>query len=193
MRTDLNNVKQRSFLQKFSFVGLIFLGIGIPFLIIGIVIQFIPINPETMTVYRNGVRQIATEETVRVFRLIFLGVFGGLGLIFSVIGGILAFHPIRKRRRLEHLKREGALLVADAIGLEATHIRVNHRRLSYLRCSYETPIGETYIFKSDLLRADPIPHLDDGKVNVYYERDNMKEYFVDVDGSIGLGSRFFEL
>jgi len=193
MRDGLSNVKQRSFLQRFSFIGWIFLGIGIPFLIVGIVMQLVPISPENMTVYRNGIRQPATEETVRIFRLIFLGVFGGLGLIFSTIGGAFALRPMSKRRRSERLKREGALLVAEAVGLEASQIRVNLRPLSYLRCAYESPTGETYIFKSDLLRADPTPHLDEGKVNVYYDRENMRKYFVDVDGSVELGSRVFEL
>jgi len=193
MRTGLNNVTQRSFLQRFSIIGLIFLAIGIPFLIVGIVIQFIPMNPENMTIYRNGIRQPATEETVRTFRLIFLGVFGGLGLIFSTIGGIFALRPMMRRRRSERLKQEGALLVAEAIGLESLPIRATHRALSYLQCAHQTPTGETYLFRSDLLRTDPIPFLDEKKVNVYYDREDMRKYFVDVDGSVEMGSRVFEL
>ena len=189
----MNNVKQRSFLHKFPLIGVIFLGVGIPFLITGIIMQLVPISHENMTFYRNGIRQPATEETVRTLRLIFLGVFGGLGLTFSTVGSVFVLRLVGKRRRSERLKREGAFLVAEAIGLETSQISVNYRPLSYLRCSYESPTGETYIFKSGLLRTDPTPHLDDGKVNVYYDRENMSKYFVDVDGSVGLGSRVFEL
>jgi len=164
--------------------------------------QVIPINPEAMTLYVNGVHQPATEATLRTFRLIFLASFGIIGLIFSLIGGLLIWRFRIKRRRSAHLKRDGARLEAVVIGLETAY---QHRRNasfgitnvrflpSYLRCAYETSNGETYIFKSDLLRADPTPFLRDDKIKVYYDRENMSKYFVDVDGSIELGSRVFEL
>lgn len=193
MQFDSNQIKQKSFLQSFSIIGLVFLLVGIPFLVVGIVMQVVPINPENMNVYVNGVRQPATEATVSNFRLIFLAVFGILGIIFSIVGAVFMLRPARKRRMMERLKRDGQLFIAESIGLEPSQIRVNRKFLSRLRCSHITFAGETYIFKSDLLRTDPTPHLDEGKVNVYCDRENMKKYFVDIDGSVGLGSRVFEL
>ena len=59
---------------------------GITFLAVGIDVYFMPLNYITI----NDVRQAATPENTRVFRLVFLFVFGGIGLISSIIGAVLA-------------------------------------------------------------------------------------------------------
>jgi hypothetical protein len=44
--------------------------------------------------------------------------------------------------------------------------------------------GTTYIFTSQPLRSNPLPFLKNKTVTVYYEFDQMKKYFVDIDGSV---------
>ena len=66
-------------------LGLFIMLFGALFLMIGIGIYFMPLNYITI----NDVRQVATPENTRIFRLIFLFVFGGVGLI-ALIGGMVA-------------------------------------------------------------------------------------------------------
>ena len=63
------------------------------FLGTGLTIYFMPLNYITI----NGVRQVATPENTRVFRLIFLSVFGGIGFIAFIVGVILA-------KKVDHTK-----------------------------------------------------------------------------------------
>jgi len=198
----MRGIKQRSFLQNNSIVSWVFLIIGGTFLPAGII--FTLIFRPGMMVTVNDVNRPATEADVLFFRLLFGGIFGGVGLIFLIVGIFLFLRRRKRRREMERLKREGSLVVADVISCEPTNIRIggnisdndHHNRgrpLYHLRCSYQGIGNETYIFKSDLLREDPTPYLDEGKVNVYCDREHMTPYFVDVDESIGLGSRVFEV
>jgi len=198
----MRGIKQRSFLQNNSIVSLVFLIIGVTFLP-PVIISTLIFRPGMMVTV-NDVHRPATEADVLFFRLLFGGIFGGLGLIFLIIGIFLFLRRRKRRREMERLKREGSLVVADVISCEPTSIRFGSntrynnyhtrgRPLYHLRCSYQGISDETYIFKSDLLREDPTPYLDEGKVNVYCDREHMTPYFVDVDESIGLGSRVFEV
>ena len=56
------------------------------FLAVGIGVYFMPLNYITI----NNVRQVATPENTRVFRLIFLSVFGGIGALAFIAGVVLA-------------------------------------------------------------------------------------------------------
>lgn len=197
MRSDMSRAKQRSFLQNNSIVSLVFLINGAIFLPIGIIASLMMRPGMMITV--NDVHRPATESDVLIARLLSGGISGGLGLIFLIIGIVLWMRRRKRRKEMERLKREGTLVIADAVSCEPSSIRIGNPRhhhgriLSYLRCSYQGIGGETYIFKSDLLRENPIPFLDEGKVNVYCDREHMTPYFVDVDESVGLGSRVFEI
>lgn len=191
---QLYNVgKQKSFHQSFGWFGAILFIMGIIFLGVAIVIQLIPMSPEDMRVYVNGVQQPATEDTVHMFRMIFLLVFGFIGLLLFIIGGIVIGRNAGQRRLAKQLKQEGAKLTAQAVECTPSMIRVNRRMTARLVCSHTALNGQTYIFKSGLLRQNPYPYLQQGKVYVYHDRNNMSRYFVDVDESIGLGSRVIEL
>lgn len=183
---------KKSFLQNVVWVGVLLLVMGVLFGSVGIGVQLIPMSPENMTSYRNGVLQPSTEDTVRTFRLIFLLTFGFVGLVLAISGGIILWRAATQRKLARYLKEEGASVSAEIVELSFSFIRVNHRMLSYLRCSCIGPQGKTYIFKSGLLRMDPTPYLQD-RVTVYYDRNDISRYFVDVDGSVGLGDTVIEL
>ena len=183
MKMNMRNQKKRSFVQNFTWVALIPLGLGLIFLTVAIVMQMVPLNPENMNVYINGIRQPGTAETVRTFRMIFLFVFGGLGLIPMIVGLVMLIRRGVKNKLHARLKQEGAMLWAEETELVNSSVRINHRRLQYLRCSYNDH-GRAYIFKSPLLRMDPTPFLGNGKVKVYYDRNDMRKHYVDIDGSI---------
>ena len=72
------NVKKIALIAIFAF--------SIIFLAVGIGVYFMPLSYITI----NDVRQVATPENTRVFRLVFLFVFGGIGFISSIVGAALA-------------------------------------------------------------------------------------------------------
>ena len=69
-----------------SLVLICIFAFSIIFLATGLVVYFMPLNYITI----NNVRQAATPEHTRVFRLVFLFVFGGIGLISSIVGAVVA-------------------------------------------------------------------------------------------------------
>ena len=185
--------KQKSFLVRFTWVAVMLLFMGLIFSSVALVLQLVPIAPENISVSVNGVRQPSTQESVDTFRFIFLMAFGIPGLALLISGGIAAACMSARKRRVKALKNEGACVTAMATELTPSAIRVNHRYLMRLNCAYTAPNGTTYIFKSRILRMNPFPYLNEGWVKVYYDRDNIKRYFVDVDSSVGLGTRLVEL
>ena len=189
-----NATRQRSFLWNFTWVGIMLLAMGVVFLGVAVLMQLVPINSETLSVYVDGVRRPSTEETVHTFRLVFLLSFGIVGLGLAIAGGLVAGYIGLRRRLARRLKEEGVCITAEAVEYALFAVNANHRNMaSCLRCAYTAPDGKTYIFRSGALRINPMPYLNQGQVNVYYDRDDMKRYFVDVDGSVGLGERIVEL
>ena len=189
--------KQKSFLRNNLSIAWVFLAVGVSFIpatLFGVLMM-----QPGMRAYVNGVPRIMTEQDVLMFRSIFGGVMGTVGIIMIIIGFVMFKRKSKRKKEIELLKREGMMVVADVTGCQIAETRftttVNGRRqIDYeLTCSYTDVMGQTYLFTSDKLRKDPTPFLENGKVNVYCDRTNMKPYFVDIDGSIGLGSRIIEL
>ncbi|MCL1801060.1 MAG: hypothetical protein FWG25_06840 [Promicromonosporaceae bacterium] len=169
-------------------MAIVFLAIGIPFMIVGFILQFVPINPDLVHLYIDGVRQPATLDTVRTLRVVFLWVFGVLGWAFTIAGAALAIRRLQQLREQARLRSEGLRLVTNIIDLEYTGARTHTPRgvslLCHLRTAYTDTSGKTFVFRSGLLKSDPTPYLPTGEVIVYCDQSNLANYFVDVDGSI---------
>jgi len=185
--------KQKSFLMSFSWVAVMLMGMGLLFLSLAVVMQLVPISFEDISTTANGVPQPTAANSVSAFRLAFLLAFGIPSLMLLSAGGIVGGCIAARKKRAKWLKTEGRCVSAQITECTPTNIRVNYRYLMRLKCAYTAPGGITYIFKSGTLRMDPMPYLTQGEVKVYYDRDNIKRYFVDVDGSVGVGSRVIEL
>jgi len=185
--------RQRSFLQNFAWVGIMLLAMGFVFLSVAVGSQYILTDPSSVNYYVNGIKQPDTMETLQSARLLFLLLFGGFGLGAMIPGFVICLRAWLRGKQIRRLKAEGEYLSARNVGLEPTAVRINRQPLMRLRCAYTDNKGTTYVFKSASLRCDPEPFLADGKVDVYYDRNDMSCYFVDVDGSIGLGERVVEL
>jgi len=181
--------KPKSFIQSFSWVGVMLIVMGAIFAGIAIIIQLMHISPEGVNVTINGVRQPATLETVRSFKLIFAVAFGTPGLLLLLSGGFIYGRNAANFRRMSWLKENGVRVFAEATGFTQSNVRVNNRRLMRLTCAHTDYLETTYVFKSGALRMDPTPYLPEGKIAVYYDRSNMHRYFVDVDGSAEIGRR----
>jgi len=189
--------KQRSFLQSFTWVGVMLLVMGGIFAAVGIITQFAPTAPESFTMVVNGVQAgvqaSAAAASLQMARLIYLLTFGLMGLTLMLTGAIIFGCGKMRRLREQRLKQEGDCLAARVVGQERTGARSNYQQIMRLRCAYTDEKGTTYIFKSRMLRSDPEPFLPNGMVNIYYDRNDMSRYFVDVDGSVGLGDKVVEL
>ncbi|WP_207696702.1 hypothetical protein DOK67_0001994 [Enterococcus sp. DIV0212c] len=182
-------MKNRESKQKFFYINVTLFGVllcvvGGLFLIPALVVQVVPITPDNFHFTINGVTQPYSLENVRMFRLIFLLVFGFVGMIPIVIGGIVIIWNKMKRRQQQRLKEEGRALRAKVNQLTSSSIRLYNGYGMRLMCSYKNEAGETYLFKSQLLRIDPTPFLNEGQVTVYCDRENSSNYFVDIDGSV---------
>lgn len=186
-------MKPKSFYQSSMSIGVFLLVFGIPFTAVGLAIFFAPMTPDELTMTVNGVRQAATQGDVLRFRLIFLLTFGLVGLGTLIAGIVTLVRAARRRRDNQMLKEDGIHIIAEATESIASNVRVNGRLLGYLLCKYTAPDGRTYVFKSDRLRTDPMPYLNEGQVHVYYDREYIDHYFVDVDASVGLGDSLIML
>ena len=192
-------MRQRSMKVNMKFIGMIFAILGAVFIPVGFIGPLI-FQPGRMVTI-NGAYRPLTEADAWIGWL-FGGIFWTIGVIFLMVGLVFLVRPAKRRREIERLKREGVRIEATVQSCEPSNIRLgvttggigDHggmggRATYHLTCSYEDFHGTTYVFKSDLLREDPTPYLQDGKVVVYHDRGGMNPNYVDVDESIGLGSR----
>ena len=174
-------MRKKSIYVNYSWVSYLLGGIGVVFFIPAFIMQVVTFSPDNFNFTLNGVRQPYTEENLRMFRRIFLFAFGTPALILIIIGATIFIIQWRKKQRAEELKQNGKMLVCQNLEIGYSSIQINHQYQILLTCSYTEKNGDVYLFKSRTLRYDPRPYLN-GQVNVYHERENIKNYFVDVEG-----------
>ncbi|MEI5995120.1 hypothetical protein [Candidatus Enterococcus mansonii] len=186
----MKNKKQKSFYINFIWIGILPCIMGLFLLVPALIIQVMPITETNFQFSINGVAQPYTQENVQHMRHIFLLVFGIIGMVPILIGATLLFWNYRKKKQRQLLKEQGLALRAEVAQFTSSSIQINNRFATRLLCSYTNKQGETYLFKSQFLRMDPTPFLQDGQVTVYCDREDNIKYFVDVDGSV---DRVYEL
>lgn len=109
-----------------------------------------------------------------------------VGLIFLLIGGINIFKIISNKKKKERLIKTGTVIEATYIETNTNfNLRVLGRNPSNIICEYDDPISKnTYRFKSERLWYDPTLYIGDNDIytfNVYVNKDNMKNYYVDIE------------
>ncbi|MGX7196354.1 hypothetical protein [Enterococcus olivae] len=176
-------MRKKSVYYNFDWVGYLLLFMGVLFMIPAFVMQVVPFGPHNFSFTLNGVPMPYNEENLQMFRRIFLLAFGIPALILVLIGGIVLIRRIIKNNRDQRLKEMEQPIVCHNLNLEYSSVQVNYQNKRYLTCSYTDDRGDTYLFKSRILRYDPLPYLD-GTVNVYQNEFKPKQYFVDVEGSM---------
>lgn len=126
------------------------------------------------------------------FRLAFLCSFGGIGVILAIIGGVLLAKASTRRRRAEALEAGGTCAMADVVDITPVYtMNVNGRSPYILRCTYRHTDGQLYMLKSEYLRYNPKHLLPNNQVKVWIDPYDIKQYYVDVEGS--LSERIVEL
>jgi hypothetical protein len=94
-----------------------------------VTVEFLPGDPGTNRVAGNN-------------DWVFPLVFGGLGLLFSVGGGLTAGVGVRSVLRQARLRQGGVPAVAVVTAVEPTNVRVNGRPRWAIRYRYADPLGQ---------------------------------------------------
>lgn len=115
------------------------------------------------------------------FNMIFGGIFGGSGLVFVIIGGIVLIKGNKRKALINRLLAEGYYIEAQLGCVEPTNVRVNGRPTYVIRCNYLNPAdGRVYSFKSEQIAFDPTPFLSGDTLRVYVDRNDFTKNYVDV-------------
>lgn len=114
-------------------------------------------------------------------------------IFFILIGVVVAIFGIwplakaaRKAKEGERLKKDGTMLWAEYMGCETRMTaQVDGHPVweTTLHCAGTDAQGQTYTFTRAGLEEDPLPFLKDGRLRVYYQRDDISRYYIDVLGS----------
>ena len=157
-------------------LGIIFLSIGALFLILGCVFAI---------VLSSGA-ELSPDDVTAFYALVFT--FLGIGFIFAVLG--LIFFLIWRHREAKalRLKREGVCYDAEITDMQFSPY-MNARRGFYaspsftVECWYRNQEGKTCLVKSEGLLMNPMLFAsgkDSLKAKVYVNRDDPKDYYVEV-------------
>ena len=114
--------------------------------------------------------------------MLFLYIFGGIGLLFFVIGLPFLFFAIRKKNDRIRLLETG--VQAEGVIKDVVinrQVTVNGRHPYKAECEVTDPVtGEQFLYSSDGIMED-IRHLNGRRVTVYYDPDDRSNYYVDLD------------
>ena len=154
--------KSKTGLSALLIVGSIFTILGAVFLATGVIIYY------------------ALEEEEGA--ILFLLIFGGIGLLFFVLGVIFLIVELKKKLRNDKLLGAGNYVMAEVLEVTLNYnVAVNRRHPYIVRCRYQDMYGNVHIFKSRDLYFDPTDLFKDQMVKVYVDGDNYKRYYVDID------------
>lgn len=108
--------------------------------------------------------------------------FGGIGLIFLILGVIFLRRESRKRQTAKQLFESGRYIWGEVIELIPNYnVRINNRHPYIAKVRYVDAAGMVHIFKS----PDIFQYLDQTvlhkQVKIYVEDDRYDRYYVDMD------------
>lgn len=154
--------KSKTGISALFIIGSVFAFLGAVFLATGLIIY----------------SALKEEEGVVLFLLIF----GGVGLLFFVLGLIFLIMEFGKKFRNDKLLKSGNYVMAEIFEVELNYnVTVNMRHPYVVRCRYQDSYGNVHIFKSRNLLFDPTDLFKDQMVKVYVDGENYKNYYVDID------------
>ncbi len=114
--------------------------------------------------------------------IIFLITFGSIGSLFLIIGVIFLFSHLFKKRKMQRLLDNGNYVMAEITETTQNYnIHINGMCPFIVYCQYQSMDGTVHIFKSRNLYFNPDALLLNQQVRVYYDNENFKNYYVDID------------
>ena len=164
---DVNMEKRNRKLgwTEFGIVALVFTPLGALFTVLGLLLWH----------FRAGNDPEDPE--------IFLYVFGGIGIVFLVIGLVFLGVDLTRRRRMRDAFDSGNYVMARIAGVQKrTGARVNGASFYVVECHYrDADTEKMHVCFSRYLCFDPTDMLTAGEVPVYIDRYSGKNVFVDID------------
>lgn len=142
-------------------VGIVFTAIGIIYLAVGIPLYF-----------------FLPDRDSRIFTY----TFGGLGMVFLILGIVFLALEIQKKRHCNRLLRDGNYITAEISEISLDYsIRVNRRYPYTVICRYQDMTGTVHMFKSRNLYFNPEPLLQGQTVKIYVDGKDFRHYYMDID------------
>ena len=148
--------------------------VAITFIIVGVV--FIPLGIFT------GMGMMSVDGSF----ILFVAMFGGMGLLFLTLGIVFLVLEIKKHNLSKRLLAEGYYIYAEVLEVNQNfNIQYgNHGHPYIIRCGYTDETGTLHVFKSRNITRYPGNDLIGQQVRVYLDRNdysNYKNYYVDID------------
>ena len=148
-------------------VGMVFAPIGLIFTVLGVVL------------WQAGAGKDPEDP------LLFLCIFGGMGVVFLLMGLGMIMADMGRRRAAQRAVDIGTLVMADVMGVSpvgnvTTH---NGNHPWVVECRYQDPdTGVVHVLRSRYLNFNPTGLIEGKQVPVYVDRDGGKYgYYVDID------------
>ena len=108
--------------------------------------------------------------------------FGGIGIVFLVMGIIFLVSQAVKKQTAKRLVQEGNYILAEIMDVYMDYnIHVNNQCPYIVRCRYEDGSGVIHTFKSRGIFFNPEGLFKDQFIRVYVDRDDFRKYYVDID------------
>lgn len=117
----------------------------------------------------------------------------GIGLIFLIIGGTGILVKVNKKKLEKRLRENGELMYADYVEtIINISYSVNGRHPYKIICEWTNPLdGEEYTFKSKNIWSNPEDIIEERNIKqfpIYIDKNNKKQYFVDIDSLTANGA-----
>ena len=110
-------------------------------------------------------------------------VFTILGAVFLITALILSIFTIIQRKRLQAIYDSGKYILGEITDIITNYyVRVNSRNPYIILVRYIDRYGKIHIFRSTNQKLYPDRSIIGKQVKVYYENENFKHYYVDLEG-----------
>lgn len=112
-----------------------------------------------------------------------MALFGGMGTIFSLVGGGLLYAVVRRRKMVARLKREGQPIEAKFLEVFLDRsTTINGRHPYRLACQAMHPAtGKLVRFDSDHIWADPTELIGNQPIRVLIDPRRPRDHYVDIE------------
>ncbi len=163
-KTDYTGKKWRLGWTEKGIIGMIFTPMGVLFLTLGILFHWLGVGEDP-------------EDPV-----IFLAVFGGVGLSFLIVGAALLTADVQRRKAAMRAIESGRRVMGTVSGVQVrNNVRNNSNMRPYVvEVHWQDEAGVMHIFHSRYLYFNPEGIMTSDQVPVYLEEGG-NGFFVDID------------
>ncbi|GEM_PF-286991 len=153
----------------FGLLGAIFAPLGLLFFLIGAVVALL---------LRTHPEQFSVEGNAAVFQW----TFGGIGLLFLLLGLGFLYSAFAKVRMQKRIYEAGHSVLADFVGVtQEMNVSINGIHPFLAELHYTDECSVLHIYRSRRLLFDPTPYLTGRQVQVYVDPQNLDRYYADID------------